>query len=109
MALNSSDAGDVDMKTLKEIKTLLRQHKEELRKRFKVKEIGIFGSFIREEQKKTSDVDLLVEFEGPVSLLWVVRVENYLTDLLGVKVDLIPKEDIRSELKEIILAETVYL
>ncbi|MEK7241568.1 MAG: nucleotidyltransferase family protein [Planctomycetota bacterium] len=97
------------MKTFKEIKALLKQHKEELRKRFKVKEIGIFGSFIREEQRKTSDVDLLVEFEGPVSLLWVVRVENYLTDLLGVKVDLIPKEDIRSELKEIILAETVYL
>ncbi|HHT9131295.1 MAG TPA: nucleotidyltransferase family protein [Candidatus Tripitaka californicus] len=97
------------MKTLKKIKTLLKQHKEELRKRFKVKEIGIFGSFIREEQKKASDVDLLVEFEGPVSLLWVVRVENYLTDLLGVRVDLIPKEDIRDELKEIILAETVYL
>ncbi|HHT9141012.1 MAG TPA: nucleotidyltransferase family protein [Candidatus Tripitaka californicus] len=54
-------------------------------------------------------MDLLVEFEGPVSLLWVVRVENYLTDLLGVRVDLIPKEDIRDELKEIILAETVYL
>jgi predicted nucleotidyltransferase len=97
------------MKTLREIKTLLKQHKDELRKRFKVKEIGVFGSFVREEQKRASDVDLLVEFEGPVSLLWVVRVENYLTDLLGVKVDLIPKEDIRSELKEIILAETVYL
>lgn len=97
------------MKTLGEIKTLLKQHKDELKKGFKVKEIGVFGSFVREEQRKASDVDLLVEFEGPVSLLWVVKTENYLTDLLGVKVDLIPKEDIRSELKEIILAETVYL
>ena len=79
-------------------------------KKFKdTKEIGIFGSCIRGEQKKQSDTDVLVEFEEPVSLLGVVRLENFLTDLVGIKVDLVPKRDVRPELKERIYKEVVYL
>ncbi len=54
-------------------------------------------------------LDVLVEFDEPVSLLWLVKVENYLSELLGVKVDLVPKKDVRPELKERILKEAVYL
>jgi len=54
------------MKTLEEIKEVIIQHKEDLKRNFKVKEIGIFGSFVRGEQKRGSDVDILVEFEEPI-------------------------------------------
>jgi len=54
------------MKTLDEIKNILAQHKEELRQKYKVKEIGIFGSYVRGEQKRKSDVDILVEFKEPM-------------------------------------------
>jgi len=97
------------VKTVEEISKILTRHKEELRERFKVKEIGIFGSYVRGEQKKGSDVDVLVEFEEPVSLLGIVRVENYLRDLLNVKVDVVPKRDVREELRERILGEAIYV
>jgi len=58
------------MKTIEEIKRMLKEHKEELRDRFKVKEIGVFGSYVRGEQKrKGSDIDVLVEFEEPIGFL----------------------------------------
>ena len=95
------------MKTLEEIKEILANHKNKLHEKYFVIEIGIFGSYVREEQKETSDVDVLVEFEKPVSLLQIVSLENYLSDILGVKVDVVPKKNIRKELKEYILKETV--
>lgn len=95
------------MKTFEEIRSILEKHKEEIEKKFKVKEIGIFGSYIRKEQKDASDLDILVDFEKPVSLLHIVSLENHLSDILGVKVDVVPKKNIRKELKEFILKEAV--
>jgi predicted nucleotidyltransferase len=97
------------MKSIEQIKSVLRGQKDKLRKTYRVKEIGIFGSYVRGEQKEKSDLDVLVEFDEPVSLLWLVKVEIYLSELLGVKVDLVPKKDVRPELKERILNEAVYL
>jgi uncharacterized protein len=97
------------MKTINEITAILAQHKKELREKHKVKEVGIFGSYVRGEQKKGSDIDVIAEFEEPLSLLDLVGVEIYLSRVLKTKVDLIPKEDIRPELKERILRETVYV
>ena len=95
------------MKTLDEIKSILREHKQELRQKYGVKETGLFGSYVRGEQKVTSDIDIVADFEEPISLLELVRVEIYLSEILNAKVDLIPREDIREELKESILKETV--
>ena len=95
------------MKTLEEIKEIIRSHKEELEERHRVKSIAIFGSYVRGEEKEESDIDLLVEFNGPVSLLHMVSVENYLSDLLGMKVDLVPRKNIREELKETIIKEAI--
>jgi len=97
------------MKTLKEIEKILKENKAILAERFKVKEIGIFGSYVRGEQKEKSDVDILVSFYEPISLLKLVSLENFLSVLTGVKVDIVPKEDIRPELKERILEEVIYL
>lgn len=75
------------MKTLEGIKNILREQKKELKKRYGVKEIGIFGSFARGEQKEISDVDILVEFEKPIGLKFF-ELADYIEEILGIKVDL---------------------
>ncbi|MBM4271153.1 MAG: nucleotidyltransferase family protein [Deltaproteobacteria bacterium] len=99
------------MKTIEEIKEILEEHKEEVSRKYKVREIGIFGSFVRGDQKKRSDIDILVEFneKNIPGLLKFIEMERYLEKLLGKKVDLVRKGGIRPELKEIILKEVVYI
>jgi len=97
------------MKDVADIEKIIEEKREELFIKYKIKNIGIFGSYARNNAKERSDIDLIVEFEEPVSLLGVIKAENYLTELLGIKVDLVPKEDIRKELKETILKEVIYI
>lgn len=97
------------MKTLEEIKQWFVQHKPMLQERYKVKELGIFGSYVRQEQTEASDVDVLVEFSETPSLLKFVNLENYLCDNLGIKVDLVHKSGLKPRIGERILAEVIYL
>ncbi|MBI5967891.1 MAG: nucleotidyltransferase family protein [Deltaproteobacteria bacterium] len=97
------------MPSLKEIDEILKAHKEELYKKYLVVEIGIFGSIVRGEQKKRSDIDILVEFEKVPDLLKFINLERYLSRLLKKKVDLVSKKAIRPELKDRILGEVVYV
>ncbi len=97
------------MKTLEEIKQWFVQHKSLLKERYNVRELGIFGSYVRREQTETSDVDVLVEFSETPSLLKFVNLENYLSDNLEVKVDLVHKSGLKPRIGERILAEVVYL
>jgi len=73
------------MKNLADILETLAAHREELKQRYRVKEIGVFGSVVRGEQKGTSDVDILVEFDegARLRLLKFINLENYLSELLG--------------------------
>jgi len=78
------------MKTLGEIKRILAEHKHELRERFHVQSIGLFGSYARGEQAAQSDLDILVDFDQPMG--WeVVDLHEYLQEILGMKVDLVTK------------------
>ncbi len=95
------------MKTVENIKKVLNRHKKVLQTKFNVKEMGIFGSYVRNEQKKQSDLDILVEFEEVPSFFQFIELEDYLKDILGVSVDLVRKKALREELREIILRETV--
>jgi predicted nucleotidyltransferase len=97
------------MKKIDEIREILQRNRGILSEKYGVRITGIFGSYARGEQGKKGDIDLLAEIEKPISLLELVGAENFLTELLGIKVDLIPREDIRWELKESILKEAVYL
>lgn len=97
------------MTDYKKIERILKEHKKEIEKRFKLKEIGIFGSFVRGEQKKKSDIDILVEFEESIGLLEFIRLENLLSDLLGTKVDLVMKSALKPRIGRYILKEVVYL
>ena len=88
---------------------ILKEHKDWLRKRFKVKEIGVFGSYVRREQREGSDVDVLVDFYETPTLFEFVELENYLSELLGVKVDLVMKRALKPRIKESVLKEVVYI
>ncbi len=66
-----------------------------LRERYGVKELGVFGSYLRGEQRQDSDLDLLVDFEKDISLWDVMELEEYLSERLGVRVDLIMKSSLR--------------
>jgi len=99
------------MKKLDELKRILRVHKDELRERYGIKELGIFGSYVRGEERKDSDLDLLAEFEdgAKIGLLEFISVENYLSDLLGVKVELVEKSALKPRIGRLIMKEVVYL
>jgi len=97
------------MKSLNEIRGILNKHKNNLQEKYGVTELGIFGSYVRDVQKESSDVDILVEFVRPISLLQIVSLENYLSDIIGIKVDVVPKKNIRVELRDDILKEAILL
>jgi len=99
------------MKSVQEIKRTLKELKEELKEKYKVKKIGIFGSYVRGEQKGKSDLDILVEFEedAKLSLLDVVGLEIELSDLLGIKVDLVERKSLKPYIGQYILSEVIYV
>ena len=99
------------MAKLIEIKGKLKKLGPLLKEKFKVKRIGIFGSYIKGEEKKGSDVDILVEFEETaiLSLLDFINLENYLSEALGVKVDLVEETTLKPRIGKHILEEVVHL
>jgi len=97
------------MKTLQEIKQCLIENRSLLQEHYQVKEIGIFGSYIRQEQTEISDIDILVEFSKTPSLLKFINLENYLSDRLKIKVDLVHKSGLKPRIGKQILAEVIYV
>jgi predicted nucleotidyltransferase len=95
------------MKNLEEIKRMLSRHKNHLKKKYNVKYIGIFGSFVRGQQKKSSDIDILVEFDRPIDLFEFIKLEDELSRLLGIKVDLVSKKALKPYIGKRILEEVV--
>ncbi len=91
------------------IEKKLSLHKRQLCSQFNVSQIGVFGSYARGEQRKGSDIDILVEFSNAPGLLGFIRLENRLEEILGGKVDLVRKKAIRPEFRQAILSEVVYV
>ncbi|MFM7794557.1 MAG: nucleotidyltransferase family protein, partial [Microcystis panniformis] len=100
---------EVKPKTLEEIKAILIPYKPFLIERFKILGLGLFGSYVRGEQTKDSDVDILVEFSQVPTLFDLVELEYLISDKLGLPVDLIDKKSLKTGIREQILNETVYL
>ncbi len=100
---------DCHMARFKEIKAVLAKHKPEIQKKFKVKEIGVFGSTTRGEHKKTSDVDVLVEFSEPVGLFEFMDLEDYLREILGARVDLVSRKALKPHIGRRILEEVIFI
>jgi predicted nucleotidyltransferase len=98
------------MKRIEHIKRILEDNKDILKDKFKVIEIGIFGSYVRGEETLTSDIDILVDFEQEGKTFDnYIELKYFLEELLGIKVDLVMKGALKQELRDIILKETVYV
>ncbi len=98
-----------DMKEVDKIMKKLKENKHFLREKYNIKTLGVFGSYIRGEQNKKSDVDLLVEFEKSPGLLEFVGMELQLSELLGKKVDLVMKSALKPRIGKHILEEVEYV
>lgn len=93
--------------TAAQISEMLGSLKAEARRRFKAEIRGIFGSYVRGEQEKGSDLDVLVEFDEDANLFHLVGLAEFLEEKLHLKVDVIPESALRKEIKDSILREKV--
>ncbi|MCM2466910.1 nucleotidyltransferase family protein [Methanoculleus oceani] len=87
------------MKTRTEVLEILRSLKAELRERYHVERIALFGSYAREEQEEGSDIDVLVEFGSGADLFDFVGLSQYLEEKLGSGVDVVPEAALRPEIR----------
>ncbi len=96
------------MSELEQIKKNIKKHKEFIKKKFYVEKIGVFGSYTKGKDSIESDVDILVEFDGPIG--WdFIELNEFLENILNKKVDLVSIKALKSQLKDIILNEVIYI
>lgn len=98
-----------NVRTHEEIRGELAEIKPSLAERYHVSTLGIFGSYVRDEQTTESDLDILVEFDEPVSLLDLVRLENEITNELGVEVDIVTKGSLKPRIRARVSDDVVYV
>ncbi len=87
----------------------LRAHADEIRERFGVKDLAVFGSVARDEARPDSDVDVLVTFEGPATFDGYMDLKFFLEDLLGCPVDLVTDKAVRPQLRPRIEREAIHV
>lgn len=97
------------MKTVEQIMEIIKQYKEDLKKEYGVKEIGIFGSYVKGKQKDISDLDILIELEKPIGFVKFIRLEKRISDILDIKVDLVTKKALKPYIGRQILQEVRYV
>jgi hypothetical protein len=93
--------------SMERIRQILQSSLPTLKEEYQVRSLGLFGSYVRQEQSPTSDLDVLVSFSEPPSLLQFIALETYLSDLLGIQVDLVMRDALKPHLGRQILQEVV--
>jgi hypothetical protein len=89
---------------------ILAEHRDELHRQFGIISLALFGSVARDEAGPESDVDLLVEFDRPITLFGLVAVQQYLEKILGVaRVDVVMPDSIFPAIKDSILGEAIHV
>jgi hypothetical protein len=92
-----------------EILETLAHLNPELRSRFKVRRIGLFGSYARQEQRPDSDIDLIVDFSEDADLFDLIELKYFLEDRLSHSVDIVPERALRDELRQSVHADVSYV
>jgi uncharacterized protein len=93
--------------TVDQYRKMLVTHRRELEHRFHISSLGLFGSQLRGDQQEDSDLDILVTFSTTPSLLQFANLQYHLSDLLGVKVDLVMQDSLKPNIGKRILKEVV--
>ena len=97
------------MASRQEVMARLRSLKGELATRYDVREIGIFGSVARYENDLESDIDLLVEFGPDADLITYIGLWQYLEDIFGTKIDLVSKGGLKSDMRDAVMRDLVFV
>ena len=97
------------MTSLDAVKRCLTDQKSLLKNKYHISKVGIFGSYVRGEQRNESDVDILIDYDEAPSLISLIEMENMLSDLLGMKVDIVTSKGLKPQIRQHILDEVVYL
>ena len=100
-------AQGVNMKNIQEILQILKNEMPSLSKKYQIKSLSVFGSYVRDEQNQNSDLDILVSFNEIPSLLEFMQLENYLSDLIGIQVDLVMEKSLKDKVSKVIIQEAV--
>lgn len=95
------------MRNIEEIKEIINKNRLFLERKFKVKSISVFGSYLRNKQNEESDIDILVEFYDTIDLFEFIALENFLSEKIGNKVDLVMKDVLKPRIKNRILEEAI--
>jgi predicted nucleotidyltransferase len=96
------------MKSRQEIQDIIQSHKQELFRKYPITEIGIFGSYARDEQTTESDVDILVDYRAPMGIEFIDLADE-LEELLGMKVDLVSKQGIEKKYLNAVESSLIYV
>ena len=88
---------------------ILREHMPDLERDYGVASLALFGSYVRGEEQEGSDLDMLVDFSRPIGMFGLVATERYMSELVGVEVDLVTRPSLRRRIGRAILEEAVPL
>lgn len=97
------------MKTFDELRQLLSLQKQSLCENYQITEIGIFGSYARGEQTELSDVDILVDYKTAPTFIMLVELRDYLSQLFGLKVDIVTKNGLKPRIRDRVLSDAIYI
>ncbi len=93
------------MKNKEFIKLSINQNLPKLKKEFKIKDLKLFGSYVNNEETEKSDIDILVSFNEIIDLIQFIKLQNYLSDLLNIKVDLVMESALKNRIRKSVLQE----
>jgi uncharacterized protein len=96
-------------RNLSDLKEPLQKLYPQLKQKYRIAKLGIFGSYARNEQREDSDLDILVTFEEVPGLFQYIALENLISDSLGIKVDLVMEDALKPTIKERILNEVLLI
>ncbi len=91
-----------------EILSIVKNLKSEIKTKYRVKNLGLFGSYVKKEQQEASDIDILVDFEEDADLFHLIGLSLFLEENFNVKVDVVSKSALKEELRDNILQEVIY-
>jgi predicted nucleotidyltransferase len=97
------------MKTRNEVLEILRNQKSSLLENYQITRLGIFGSYAREQQTPNSDLDILVNYDLPPTLIKLIELSDYLSHIFAIKVDIVTENGLKPRIRERVLSEVIYL
>jgi uncharacterized protein len=97
------------MKSLTDIVKILSDCQPLIKKKYKINQLGIFGSYARSEQSESSDLDILIDYQEAPTLIQLIELENDLSKAVGEKVDVVTKKGLKPRIARRVLSEVIYV